>query len=116
MKNVPILGKILRIMELLAKIAAKLRDIKTTLIKLQKKATGSTLAAIIAALIAVGYAISAVIAATVNPEPMAKTALFLSAISAIVAAIVAIKKVIEVVETNKISKEWKKRWKIWRKI
>ena len=98
--KIPLLGKIMRITILLTKIAAKLIDIGGTLIKLQKKATGSTLAAIVAALIAVGSALVAVAAATAKPEPITRTALVIAAISAIVTAIATINHVIDVIKAN----------------
>lgn len=63
MKTLPAVGKMLRVMELLFKITAKLTGIERTLIDLQKKCTGSLLAAIVAALLAVAAAITAVAAA-----------------------------------------------------
>lgn len=101
MKTLPAVGKMLRVMELLFKITAKLTGIERTLIDLQKNCTGSLLAAIVAALLAVAAAITAVAAAIADPEPSTKIGLVISAISAIVAALVAIKHVIDVSEANK---------------
>ena len=101
MKTLPAVGKMLRVMELLFKITAKLTGIERTLIDLQKNCTGSLLAAIVAALLAVAAAITAVAAAIADPEPSTKIGLVISAISAIVAALVAIKHEIDVSEANK---------------
>ena len=101
MKTLPAVGKMLRVMELLFKITAKLTGIERTLIDLQKKCTCSLLAAIVAALLAVAAAITAVAAAIADPEPSTKIGLVISSISAIVAALVAIKHVIDVSEANK---------------
>ena len=105
LKNVPLLGKIFRITEILAKITKKLIQIQGEVIELQGKTSGDVALAIGAALVSVGCAIAAVAAATGDPEPITKTALALAAASAIISAIVAIKAVFNAVESCDKSRE-----------
>ena len=100
MYDIPLIGKFLKLTQLLANITQQLISIQGTLLKLQKKSHGTPLAAIVAAIAAVAAAITAVGAATVVPEPVTKTALIVGAIAAIGLAFLAIKHIFDVMETN----------------
>jgi uncharacterized membrane protein len=100
LKMIPVVGKIFRVMELLAKITAELVSTQSTLVKMQKKASGSVTVAIISAIGAVAFAITAVAAATADPEPVTKFALVVSAIAAIALALIAIAAIFDAIETS----------------
>ena len=108
LRQVPGLGKLLRVTELLAKISKKLIEINGTLVSMQKKANGSLLAAIVSAIGAVAAAITAVTTATADPEPVSKFVLAASAIAAVGLAIIAIINVFEVAESEKKIKNLEK--------
>ena len=100
LKIIPVVGKLFRVMELLAKMTAELVSIQSTLVKMQKKASGSVTVAIISAIGAVAAAITAVVAATADPEPVTKFALVVSAIAAIALALIAITAIFDAIETS----------------
>ena len=99
-KNIPGLGKIFRIMELLAKISQGLLISQGILIQLQGKTEGDVASAVGAALVAVAAALVAVYAAMGDPEPATKVGLCIAAVASIIAAVIAIKAVIDSVESH----------------
>ena len=75
MKSLPVLGKMFKITELLAKITRELTGTQKTLVKMQNKTAGSVNVAILGAMGSVAAVITALAAATVVPEPASKEAL-----------------------------------------
>lgn len=107
LRNIPVLGKFIRIAELLASITAKLTRIQIKLLAAQSKARGSTEVAIILALTSVGSALVALYAATADPEPVTKIGLCIAAVTAVVTAIAAITKAIDAMKADKDADQMK---------
>ena len=102
LKQIPIVGTVLKTIELLYGLLSELTETLGILKDAQKKVEtdGSVWKSIFAAIAAICTAITAVTAAIGDPEPISKTALIVAAIASIGLAIIAIIDVIDTIEKS----------------
>ena len=103
-RDIPIVGHVLKTIEILQAILTGLTCALGTLMKAKEKADsdgdGSIGKAIFTAIVATGSAITATIAAIGNPEPITKAGLIVTMVGSIGVALYEIKNVIETIEKN----------------
>ena len=102
LKEIPIVGTVLKTIELLYGLLSELTETLGILKDAQKKVEtdGSVWKSIFAAIAAICTAITSVTAAIGDPEPNSKTALIVAAIASIGLAIIAIIDVIDTIEKS----------------
>ena len=106
-KTIPGVRTIVRLVEILKDILCELKDATRTLQAAEGKvdSDSSVFEYICAALVSIGGAITATVAAIADPEPISKIALALTAVGSIGLAIIAIVKVIEEIDKNDREKD-----------
>ena len=106
-KTIPGVRTIVRLVEILKDILCELKDATRTLKAAEDKvdSDSSVFEYICAALVSIGGAITATVAAIADPEPISKIALALTAVGSIGLAIIAIVKVIEEIDKNDREKD-----------
>ena len=106
-KTIPGVRTIVRLVEILKDILCELKDATRTLQAAEDKvdSDSSVFKYICAALVSIGGAITATVAAIADPEPISKIALALTAVGSIGLAVIAIVKVIEEIDKNDREKD-----------
>ena len=106
-KTIPGIRTIVRLVEILKDILCELKDATRTLKAAEEKvdSDSSVFEYICAALVSIGGAIAATVAAIADPEPISKIALALTAVGSIGLAVIAIVKVIEEIDKNDREKD-----------
>ena len=106
-KTIPGVRTIVRLVEILKDILCELKDATRTLQAAEGKvdSDSSVFEYICAALVSIGGAITATVAAIADPEPVTKIALALTAVGSIGLAVIAIVKVIEEIDKNDREKD-----------
>lgn len=109
LKNVPGLGNVIKAVELIALISAKLAEVEAILLAIRVEGPGEAEEAVNTALLKSGLAMTACYAVAADPEPLSRTTLALAAVAAINDLPPTLKTAVKSVENEKNLDDIKKK-------